>query len=440
MARTKIYRTDQWLLMLIGLVFAAILVLLPLHAFFSTWLGTSFGNLLVWKSWKEIIIFILVPFVVWLCALRPDITQQVWKSPLNKLIAAYVVITLLLAIKSMASTEAVIAGLLMNLRFFAMFIIAQVLVASDEPWISKLKKWLIPWLLAVTVFLGIMAILQVTVIPKDFLANFGYDKEATIAPYILIDENQSALRAFATMRGPNTLASYLLLPLALAALLWWKDRKKRWLLGIFALCAVAIFLTQSRSGWLGATAVLAVVAWLKIPRAQMLKCIRIGIIPFIAVVILGLWLATSVPQLRLLVFHSGGDSQSESLLAGSSQQHWQAAVDGIKQIGEYPFGKGVGTAGPASYYNTTAAADISEDYFVQIGEEVGLIGLALFLAITAVVAIKLFRQHTQLWPLALLASFIGINIMNLFLHAWADDPTAMTWWGIAGLYISAKKL
>jgi len=33
----------------------------------------------------------------------------------------------------------------------------------------------------------------------------------------------------------------------------------------------------------------------------------------------------------------------------------------------------------------------------------------------------------------LLASFIGLSVVGLFLHVWADDPTAMTWWGLAGL-------
>ena len=45
---------------------------------------------------------------------------------------------------------------------------------------------------------------------------FGYDKLLTIAPYVLLDSNQDALRAFATMRGPNDFGSYLLLPLLLA--------------------------------------------------------------------------------------------------------------------------------------------------------------------------------------------------------------------------------
>lgn len=434
MQQSKVQRV---IVAIIGYVFAVILVLLPVHAFLSTWLGSVFGNMLIWKSWKEIAIAALVPLVVWLCVLRPDIARAMWRSRLNRVIAAYVVLTIIMAVFSAASSEAVIAGLLMNLRFFAMFVLAQLLVVINPHWLPRAKQWIAPWLLGTAAVLSVLAILQVTVIPRDFLTNFGYDKDTTIAPFMTVDQNPNALRAFATMRGPNTLAAYLILPLALALYIWVHDRRKWWALAISGLIVLALALTQSRGGWLGALAMLAVLAWVSLPRQKLLRWLKIGAVPFVLAVAAGLWLATTVPAIRLVVFHSGGNTQNESLIEGSSELHVQYVMDGIVSVAQHPLGQGVGTAGPASYYNKNAPPVVSEDYYVQIAEEVGLLGLALFTIICVMTARACLRQRDQQWARVLFASFIGITLINVFMHGWADDPLAMTWWAIAGLFIAA---
>ena len=433
MAHTKKSGLDTIILAILGVSFATILALLPVHAFFSTWGGTVIGPLLVWKSWKEILIALLIPLVAWLCVRRPDIRKAMWESWLNRAIVAYVLITIIMAIASSASLNAVIAGLLLNLRFLAMFVLAEIIVVANPPWLEKFKATLTPWLIGIGVILSVIAVLQVTVIPKDFLSNFGYDKDATIAPYLLVDQDPNALRAFATMRGPNTLAAYLLLPLALAVLVWWQNRKAWWVLGSAGLMMVALALTGSRSGWLGAAATLATLAYVTLPRATLLRWLKFGIVPLIAVAGIVLWLAVSVPAVRLAIFHSGGNNQAEALTEGSSDQHWQAALTGLQAIASHPLGQGVGSAGPASFYNESGSS-VPEDYYIQIGQEVGVAGLVMFVLISVMVARRLW--HRQDMPHALLASFIGIAVINVFLHGWADDPTAMTWWGIAGLFVA----
>lgn len=437
MAKGKTTQLERVVLGILAGCFVGVLVILPVHAFLSTWGGTAIGPLLVWKSWKELLLLLLVPLVVWLCVLRPDITRTVWRDKLNKIVLAYVVLTLVMAVLSRADTDAVLAGLLMNLRFFAMFVLAQVIAASGAPWVEPLKKWLVGWLLATGAALAALAILQVTVIPKDFLAQFGYNKDATIAPYILVDQNPNALRAFATMRGPNTLGAYLLLPLAVSLVLWWQKRKT-WLLVVAAGITVALALTGSRSAWLGTLATVLVLGWTVLPRKPLLHWLKVGAVPAVLVVAALLWLATTVPALRLAVFHSGGDNSAEALTEGSTAKHWEATVGGLQHIVAYPFGDGVGAAGPASFYNHGQPPSIPENYFVQIGQEVGVAGLTLFIIVQIIVWRRLWAQKTLL-PRVLLASFAGITVINLFLHGWADDPTAMTWWGLAGLFIAARQ-
>src|SRR5688572_26880382 len=120
--RKKTTASERILVAILAAGLAIMLVVLPVHAFVSTWGGTAIGPLLVWKSWKEILMLLMVPLVIWLCCLRPDIARAVWRGWLSKVIVAYVVLSVVWAVFSAASSDAVIAGLLMNLRFLAVLV------------------------------------------------------------------------------------------------------------------------------------------------------------------------------------------------------------------------------------------------------------------------------------------------------------------------------
>lgn len=422
---------QQWLAGLLTLSFGGILLLLPVHAFFSTWLGTAIGPLLLWKSWKEILLLLLLPLVVLVCVGRPRIAKVIWARRINQLIVLYVLLHAVLAFVSHVALAAMAAGLLMNLRFLAMFVLAQVLVEVNHPWIRKIISLIPRGLLWIAVGLGCLAILQVTIVPKDFLSYFGYNKDSTIAPYIVVDQNPMALRAFATMRGPNTLAAYLVLPLVLAVCFIFM-RRDLWLsVAVLALGGIAFFATGSRSAWLGLAFGLLALAIMAVPQTRLVRWVKWSIIPVLLIgAVLG-WAALTVAPVRLAVFHSRADRPS--LFTGSSQKHVEAIIDNAADALRHPLGQGPGAAGPASFYNP-AGAKISENYFIQIAQEVGLVGLGLFVSINLLIARQFYRHRTGLMPKILLASLAGLTIVNLFLHGWADDPTAMTWWGIAGLY------
>ncbi len=413
-------------------VLGGVLLLLPLHAFISTWGGTAIGPLEVWKGWKEIALLLVVPTVGGYCFLRPDIAKRIWARWINKYIVLYLLLNVAFAITSEASASAVYAGLLMNLRFFAMFVLAQVVLASGHPWVELAKKYLTPWLLWTMIGLAVLAILQVTLLPHDFLAQFGYNKDVTIAPYILVDQNPDAVRAFATLRGPNELGSYLLLPLALAVWLLAQNRRNWLAWAAFAGGLVALGLSGSRSAWLGAATMFVILAALMVPRHRVMFWVKRLAPPLVLVVAGVLALAATVPTVRLLVFHSSPDDSS--LVEGSTADHWQATSDGIKDVIANPFGHGVGAAGPASYYNTGHPARIAENYFVQVAQEIGVLGLILFIIICALLVQQLWKRRQQQWPALLLAGFAGLTVINLFLHGWVDDPTSMTWWAVAGLW------
>lgn len=412
-----------------------IVVLMPVHAFLSTWGGTAIGPLLLWKSWKEVLLAVLVPVVVAFCVLRPDIARILWRRKFNQLILLYVLLHLVLSASSTAGAEAVVAGLMMNLRFFAIFVLVQVIVEAAPPRLEHYKERAIKFLLWTTIGLGVLAFLQVFVLPTDFLTHFGYKKDATIAPFVLVDQHPDAVRAFATMRGPNTLGEYLLLPIAIALYTLYKQRRNWLAWSALSLGLVAEFLTGSRSAWIGVIVMAAALGMMILPWKRLVHWVKVGTLP--AVITLGLvsWAAVNVPEVRLAIFHS--QPTDSSLIEGSTEKHWQATSEGIQDVVRHLWGSGPGSAGPASFYNTSGPK-LAENYYVQIAQEVGLIGLGLFVTICVMVATYIVR-HKGVLPTALFASFIGLTIINIFLHGWADDPTALTWWALAGLYMGRTR-
>jgi O-antigen ligase len=282
--------------------------------------------------------------------------------------------------------------------------------------------------------LSVLAVLQVSVIPKDFLAHFGYNKYTTIAPYATVDNKPNVLRAFATMRGPNTLGAYLLIPLAFAFYFVCKRQKLAISATALAVGLLALLLTGSRSAWIGAVVLCGLVLLYVLPHQRLVVWAKRVAIPVIVGLGLLLWAAMSVPAIRLAIFHSSAEDENPALLAGSTDAHWQATFKGIAYIAAHPLGTGPGSAGPASFYNKKAAPLISEDYYIQIGEEVGILGLLLFVGINILVAKQLLKAKNPT-AFLLFASFVGLSIISIFLHGWADDPTAMTWWTLAGLFM-----
>lgn len=406
---------------------------MPFHALLSTWGGTTIGPLLIWKSWKEILLgIVFVALLVWLLKNR-DKARVLFGDRLVLLIAAYALITMVDAVAHIADNglNATAAGILANLRYLLIFCITYVIFRIVPLPYATWRKYALRFLIAIGATLAVFGLLQVTVIPRDFLELFGYDKYETIAPYALIDDNPDALRAFATLRGPNDYGAFLILPL-LASLVIGLRYKFMWIAS--GLMLVALIVSSSRSAWLGALAAIIVATPLvlgaKVMRSKnMIATIVIGFLVGLGLI----YSALTVPALRLAIFHSSpGDS---SLTEGSTDAHWDATTGGIQRVIAEPLGCGPGCAGPASYYGNDPK--ISENYFVQIAEEVGIIGELLFIIILSVIAKRLYNARDDLLAKLLLATGAGIAVIGLWLHVLSDDPLSLTYFAIAGMVLGA---
>lgn len=428
----KLTHMPTWLtgLLLAGL--SIIFILMPVHAFFSTWGGSTIGPLWLWKSWKELLLVVLaLPVLVWLLTER-DTLKQLAKKPLVIAMVAYLALSSILTAVywGQNGADASLAGLAMNLRYLGIASIAYLLFLYGDisgVWLNR-GKWLV---VCAGVFVAVLGILQVLVVPSDALAQFGYDEDTTIAPAVLIDDNPGLLRAFATLRGPNDFGAFLVLPIVLV--LAYFRRLPLWVsMTMLGFMGIALLLSSSRSAWLGMIVALAAyglyAAGKKVSKISIVTICVLGVVSAAS-----LFYATmSVPLLRQAIFHSSpGDS---SLTEGSTDQHISATIGGVQRVIGEPLGCGLGCAGPASYYGNDAR--ISENYFVQIAEETGVIGLIFFLTIVGLV---LFQLHTatnqRTLSRALVAAGLGYVVIGQLLHVWSDDPLSITWWMLVGAMI-----
>jgi O-antigen ligase len=273
-------------------------------------------------------------------------------------------------------------------------------------------------------------------LPIGFLAHFGYGPQ-TIPAYQTVDNKLDYQRIQSTLRGANPLGAYLVVIIGLvAARLRARALSRRWVLsGWLVLSVICLWFTYSRSAYLGVMLALGVVAVLNLPRHHWRRLAMVAATGLVLVV-LGVVSLRNNNIVQNSLFHS--DETSRSALSSNSKRA-SALQQGLSEVVHEPLGRGPGTAGPASTRNTHPAR-IAEDYYLQIGQEVGWIGLALFLAIVVMTGKLLWRQRHDWLARGLLASLVGLSLVNLLSHAWADDTLGLLWGGLAGMVVGSDIL
>lgn len=415
-------------------VLAAILVLLPLHAFLTVTLASVAGHYDWLRLWKELLLLLLSPLAVYLAYKTPGLWRQVKQGWLFWCIACYTLLQLVLGVIALAQGQvnsfALEYAWVINLRPFLIFTIAFV-VAARSRWLRNHWEQLLLYAGAVVIGFGL---LQMFVLPTNFLQHFGYS-DTTIAPFETVDQKMDYVRIQSTLRGSNPLGAYLVLVLsALVVLLIKSRRDQRQIMGITMLSAglVVLVATYSRSAYAGMVVASLAAVMLVVHGRQSKKRLAYVLAACLLLACGALALLHDNDRFENTFFHTDETSQSA---ASSNSQRASALQSGLHDVLHQPFGQGPGTAGPASQHND-APARIAEDYYLQVGQETGWLGLGLFLAILVAVAKRLFRLRVDPLARTLLASLVGISVINLVSHAWADDTLGLLWWGLAGIALA----
>jgi F0F1-type ATP synthase assembly protein I len=267
------------------------------------------------------------------------------------------------------------------------------------------------------------------------LRHAGYGPE-TIAAVQTVDQKEAYYRVQSTLRGSNPLGAYLVV--VSSAILAWlitkrTSRQVTLAAGLFLVATLAVLgHTYSRSAYIGAAVAGVVVCWLLLRTTKARQWLLAGMIALALVAAGSFAVLRDNDQFENTFFHTDETSQAAD---SSNEARAQALQQGIVDVAHEPLGRGPGTAGPASQYNLVPAR-IAENYYLQIGQEVGWIGLVLFIAILVMVGQALREQRKTAFGAMLLASLIGISLINLLSHAWTDDTLSLVWWGLAGIAIA----
>lgn len=432
MATQNATKSENTLTRLSRWIIAIILVLLPFHAVFTTWAGSNFGHLDLFRIWKELLMLALAGITAYFLVTDKTILERLKSWWVTWIIAAYSGLTVVMALLTRAggdvTASAAVYAIIINLRFVGFFLIVWI-VAQKTTWLYKnWRKILLIPAVAVVCF----GLLQWLVLPNDFLRHVGYGS-STIPAIQTVDQQTDFQRIQSTLRGANPLGAYMVLVISAVLGIAWDAKKRGWLWWVFwATCLVVLFSTYSRSAYIGAAISIGTVCLVKLPRKYvklaLLTAVCVSIVVGVATVAL-----RNNDFVQNTVFHSSEASKSAT---SSNASRATALKDGLKDMVKEPFGRGPGTAGPASFRNTGAVPRIAENYYIQIAQELGLIGLGLFVAILIGVGSRLWRSREYPLALILFASLIGISFINLISHAWTDDTLSLLWWGFAGIALT----
>jgi putative inorganic carbon (hco3(-)) transporter len=420
-------------------IFYGLLAYMPFHIFLSTWLGTGFGVLEFAKIAKDIVLIAGFLFAFCISFTKPWF-RQLLRDRLIWLIMAYAFLTVLLAAIKPTDPDAEILGVVYNLRFLLFFLYALLLTRlfdAKKLWSTSVKIVLITGGMVV-----LFGIVQYLILPDDALKQVGYSRKNGVLPAFFIDDKPDLERIMSTIRDPNSLGSYLVILAPLFALTWFRQKtnqRKALFASMLFLTAVCSYLTFSRSGWIGLVVAMATFVALS-PRFKQTfqkhqRSLLVGSIFVIAVASSSLYLARNSYFVQNTLLHA----DQSTVLEDPNELRVRFFRESVEGIVDAPLGNGPGTAGLASIRNNVQGTQLNENYYLQIATEVGILGLALFLAILAIVGWRLYAAHQgNSAAVALLASFVGLAVTNFLVHIWANEAVAYTWWGLVGIFLGTK--
>lgn len=225
-----------------------------------------------------------------------------------------------------------------------------------------------------------------------------------------------------------TLAWFLVLPFALA-LERVVRRASRLALPIMLLLGAVLLLTQTRSAIVAA----AIVAFLALARAagrpRHWRTQAALLLAGVALIAIPAAFATGFADRA-----AATGSQRDNSSAG----HISGIYTGLDTVAAHPLGLGLGTAAGTGQRLARQKLVIPENGYLDIGVQLGLLGMAVFIALT-VVLLRWLRRAALREPDPLVTATwgagVGLAVAALFLQPWLDFSVTWSFWGIAGATI-----
>ena len=244
-------------------------------------------------------------------------------------------------------------------------------------------------------------------------------------------------RAGSLLLGDLALAFFQILTVSLAAAMFYGARRLRTIMlnGLFlALMLGALAVTLSRSAMASGAAAIALAA---VPARALGRTLLFGAVALLLVV--GVILSGYIKVTTVSALVNLGDA--------SAVKHVAAIQNSLTLIVQYPLGRGLGTAGNIGQQQQGGQGITNESWYLQIGTEMGVLGMAAYLALVAiamVVALRQFLKVHDYWlrtiTLTVATAAVAMLVLGQFLHAWENTPLSMVFWLFAGIAVHAKDL
>lgn len=430
-AKNNVHRLgiiEKLYLAILVVIFGGIVLHAPLSVGISALLP---DYALLAKSWKEVLI--LVAAVLALAVLYRKGQLNILKEPLLIGIGVYIALHIVSVLAFYQGAAASAAGLAIDLRYLLFFSLVYICMRLYPEY----RRLFIKVVVAGAFIVGTFAILQVTVLPYDFLKYLGYSKD-TIIPYLVIDQNYDFVRINSTLRGPNPLGAYA--TIVLSAIVAWfvavrKPITKNKLLAVAVLfigSGTALWASYSRSALVAAAVAVCVVLVLTFARRLTFK-MWVGVAAMLLIVAIGVVATKGSGFLSNVLLHDNPTSVVETT---SNEGHIESLVEGTQRLFVQPFGAGVGSTGSASFLGDTPF--VLENQYLFVAHEVGWLGLIVFLLLFVGVMNRLWARRKDWLALGVFASGIGLFLIGLLLPVWVDDTVAIIWWGLAAVAIGSR--
>ncbi len=433
-----------------------LLTLLPFHAFLVTVLtkmivGPGHAPLPLLAVWKEV----LLAVILIIACIEIFKKRSFRLDILDGLILLLSAVALFLFVSKHQSLGTFALGFKYDL-----FPLLAFLVLRRVDWSDRFQKTLVKILIAVGCIVAAYGIIA-EFLPLRFFVWLGYSDLHSLyvanGPLAAFQDLEGGMlrRAQSFMSGPNQLGLWLLIPLGI--LLGGKSNAeansaKR--IAVSILLLIALVLTFSRAAWIAA-AVMMIVVFVRATSALHCRKLCIAVLGFFACFAIAVALMFPAVVFRLQ----------------SSSDHIRKPVEAIRMMMANPLGLGLGTAGPASNRFSDTCVQLpsgsdwswakdrqdlcvfvdsvqvqplghacscpllTENWYLQIGVELGWIGLILSLMLPMLVLRQLIIENGKLKINERLSIFnfqflifLGLSIAALFLHAFEDSAVAYTVW------------
>lgn len=391
----------------------ALVALVPLNPLFyarATTLGVPFGLANNLSYWKELILAVLLLKLI-------RIRSTGWVDYLSLAYLGLVALFILLPYAKVLVLNPIaqMTAAREDAEFVAIFLIARHVPMPDS--ITPRIEAIILALGAFFAGLGIFS----HFFPVDYYM-FSARTFGMIDTYFTtVFGGHTLVRAGEIFGNPVNLAFYLLIPIGIAIAGAFSDRAQRWYVVGGALCAAGVLFTVTRS------AIFAMPLMVALAMVVSRRKVRVAILLAAGALILFPLFSTAGV--------GAGISAGIDLSNAETGNHITAVQTGLARVIANPLGSGLATAGHAFQRFGVYGGTITENWYLQIGVELGIIGMLLFIALVLVTLSALWRRARDGQPhaTAALCALAGIAACGIVLHSFEDLGVAITVWALAGL-------